>query len=340
MAESAAWLANTSAVPSFHRNCATSPRRSGEMSQISSRMGQHRRVLTRMAANPADRLNAVPHSGPRSNTGAAKVRAALRIINRQHDKGLSILFSPRFGVACAAFPAKHSHHSMRQQPLPRTRLNAPRLVRMLAAQGEIGAIDADGKTSFAERVSHWIALTDAIALGRVLGMPARPASSRTQAPAEASAVLASLQAQLARLQATLASPEACGGGSRRSQVRMPAPPSGTVGAASVDFAPYRHFYLAQQRDMEANVNLLRAAARDALDGLPDAARSLRARSTAHCRRPSPNANARCLPASRTCWSAVSRPCAARQRTMPRPGCCPAGGSPPSVPNCWRCWRPN
>lgn len=164
---------------------------------------------------------------------------------------------------------------MRQQPLPRTRLNAPRLVRMLAAQGEIGAIDADGKTSFAERVSHWIALTDAIALGRVLGMPARPASSRTQAPAEASAVLASLQAQLARLQATLASPEACGGGSRRSQVRMPAPPSGTVGAAGVEFAPYRHFYLAQQRDMEANVNLLRAAARDALDGLPDAARSLR-----------------------------------------------------------------
>ena len=33
-----------------------------------------------------------------------------------------------------------------------------------------------------------------------------------------------------------------------------------VGAAGVDFAPYRHFYLAQQRDMEANVNLLRAAA--------------------------------------------------------------------------------
>ncbi len=163
---------------------------------------------------------------------------------------------------------------MRQQPLPRTRLNAPRLVRMLATLGETGAIDADGKASFAERISHWIALTDAIALGRVLGTPARPASALTPPPADAGAALASLQAQLTRLQATLVNPEASGGGRSRSQVRMPAPPAGTGGAAGVDFTPYRHFYLAQQRDMEANVNLLRAAARDVLAGLPGAVRAL------------------------------------------------------------------
>jgi hypothetical protein len=43
----------------------------------------------------------------------------------------------------------------------------------------------------------------------------------------------------------------------------------------LDFTPYRHFYLAQQRDMEANVGVLRTAARDVLAGLPTAARALR-----------------------------------------------------------------
>ncbi len=146
---------------------------------------------------------------------------------------------------------------------------------MLSALGDpdCGA-DAAGSISFAERLSRWIALTDAIGLSRALAAAAREPVPATGGQ-DLAAALRALQAQLSRLRESLTAVDSGHGTPPRGRVRLPGTPSGASGVEGVDFTPYRHFYLAQQRDMEANVGLLRAAARDALAGLPTAACALR-----------------------------------------------------------------
>ncbi len=160
-------------------------------------------------------------------------------------------------------------------PQPRTRFNSPRLIRMLSALGgpECGA-DAAESVSFAERLSRWIALTDAIGLSRALASAVREPAPAAGAQ-DMAAALRGLQAQRSRLRESLTAVEIGNGALPRGRVRLPAAPAGASGIEGVDFTPYRHFYLAQQRDLEANVGLLRAAARDALAGVPSAARTLR-----------------------------------------------------------------
>lgn len=178
-----------------------------------------------------------------------------------------------FGVAFAAFDADHPHLRM-VHPQPRTRFNSPRLIRMLSALGGSACgVGADESVFFAERISHWIALTAAIGLSHSLA-----AGARAPAPAgkvDLAAALQKLQAPFARQRESLMSAATGAGTLGRGRLRLPGVPTGAFDVKDVDFTPYRLFYLAQQRDMEANVGVLRTAARDVLAGLPTAARALR-----------------------------------------------------------------
>jgi hypothetical protein len=158
---------------------------------------------------------------------------------------------------------------------PRTRFNSPRLVRMLSAMGApASSANTVERASFAERIGRWIALTDAIVLGRVLTKPIRESAVSVEALPAIEAALHALKARLARLRDALPGAQTGGGSVLHGRIRLPTPPSGVDGEDSIDFTPYRHYYLAQQREMEANVGQLRTAAHDALQHLTPAAQAL------------------------------------------------------------------
>lgn len=144
---------------------------------------------------------------------------------------------------------------------------------MLSAMGAAGSnANAAENFSFAERTSRWIALTDAIALGRVLASTASAPETTATCWTSTGAALHALKTQLARLRNAAADRERNETG--RGRIRFPAMPSVATNVNDVDFTPYRHFYIAQQREIEANIVQLRTAARDVLAGLSAPARSL------------------------------------------------------------------
>lgn len=145
---------------------------------------------------------------------------------------------------------------MRMSPaLPHTSFNSSKLVRALSELGHssLASSDstvADAKQTLAERMSPWLAWTDAIALSAVLesGSTAMPSDAKAGKPApatSATAVAAAVQ-ELARVRADLA----------RSITADP-----VFAADSASFVPYRHQYVTHQRAMEARIAPLRAKVR-------------------------------------------------------------------------------
>lgn len=146
------------------------------------------------------------------------------------------------------------------KPLPRTRFNHPPLVRLLT--GPAGEDHAASKQAFAEQLGQWLDLSDTIALsGALAGGSPRPAGHR---PTTAGALADALaRTRKALTDAILGEgPPAPG----RTRPRLPPPGSGLTAEGAVDFAPYRRYYAAQQREMEAAIAPLRAQARAALQG--------------------------------------------------------------------------
>lgn len=118
------------------------------------------------------------------------------------------------------------------------------LVRLLARWNEAEVREPAAST--AERLSQWLAWTDAIALSTVLNAPATRAKAITGTPDDDCARVRDGLARTIREDSLYANdgdaPE----------------------ATTVDFAPYRLRYLARQQAMEAGVGPLRAKLRSAL----------------------------------------------------------------------------
>lgn len=162
--------------------------------------------------------------------------------------------------------------------LPRTSFNSSKLVRALSnlsrshpVPSDLAVVDvADAKQTLAERLSPWLAWTDAIALSAVLeGSAAKPSDAKAGKPATAVAAAAAVL-ELARVRADLtrsitADPvfAADAVGSKRPS---PGTQAGVPGEGPASFAPYRHQYVTHQRAMEARIGLLRAKVRAALSG--------------------------------------------------------------------------
>jgi hypothetical protein len=150
------------------------------------------------------------------------------------------------------------------KPLPRTRINSSRLVRLLAELSTGGSGDSGGPAgppkSFAERLGQWLNLTDAIALSGALnaGPVAAGASARAD-EAEPDEL-----AEFARVRAALSDSIMADGlaAPAKARIKLPAPEMATDPVTG--YTPYHRYYLAHQRDLEAAVAALRAKVRQAL----------------------------------------------------------------------------
>lgn len=149
--------------------------------------------------------------------------------------------------------------AQRQYSLPAS-FNSSSLVRLLASLDVVPA--ADLTPTFAERLSHWVAWTDAISLSSALG-----AAAAADVQSGASARVASAVAQLARLRKDLTELVArdtilsgANWGPSRPGAVLPGA-AGNGDTADFDFAAYRRSYGAQQRTMEERIGALRAVVR-------------------------------------------------------------------------------
>jgi len=152
--------------------------------------------------------------------------------------------------------------------LPRTALHSSPFIRFLADLAIDGTNEAADwkhqKPSFAERLAGWLDLTDAIALASAL------ATKEGKTPAMLSRASSELEAQLAQVRSALAESIRAGGISQpgKARIKLPAP------TAAADFASYRRYYAAHQRDMEASISTLRAGVRMVLAKRSPALRQL------------------------------------------------------------------
>ena len=146
---------------------------------------------------------------------------------------------------------------------PPTSFNSSSLVRLLASLDV--APTADSTQTFAEKLSHWVAWTDAISLSGALG--AVPAVDADDVQTGPSARVDSVVGQLKRLRKELTESvanDAILSGANRGKPRSAAVTHGAAAindAAEFDFAAYRRSFSAHQRTMEERIAALRAAAR-------------------------------------------------------------------------------
>lgn len=117
------------------------------------------------------------------------------------------------------------------------------LVRLLARWNDAEVRPPAAST--AERLSQWLAWTDAIALSTVLNAPAARAKAAAGTPDDECARVRDGLARTIREDSLYASVD-------------------ETAAETIDFAPYRLRYLARQQAMEAGVGPLRAKLRGAL----------------------------------------------------------------------------
>ncbi|TAH47195.1 MAG: DUF3348 domain-containing protein [Betaproteobacteria bacterium] len=148
------------------------------------------------------------------------------------------------------------------QGLPRTHLNSAGLVRALATLAEADV--ADSRQSLAERLGDWLDFTQALALFSALNAAAGEPGAAAATPAATPAAAA--RRALAHVRAVLTESIASDGASRagRSRIDLPVPAAQATAEQAADFEPWRRYYLAHQRDMNANIGPLRASVRTAL----------------------------------------------------------------------------
>ena len=139
------------------------------------------------------------------------------------------------------------------------------LVRCLASLGDLDV--PESKQVFADRLSQWLAWTDAIALSAALDgnpaqAPADPRIAKTSDSAEAT--------ECARVRAALLNAitrdNAVGAGKARamSHATDRSVPADTPADNGRDFTPHRRRYVTRQQAMEASIVPLRARLRTAL----------------------------------------------------------------------------
>lgn len=143
------------------------------------------------------------------------------------------------------------------------RVDSPKLLRLLA--GFAGSAVPESRQSFAERLGQWLSVTDAVPLSAVLNAPAPQIAAASDAPGRSSAA-AEAKAALGELRTAFAESLANGAaaGRTRASIRMPDPEPPGSDEAAPDFAPYRRYYQARQREMKARIDPLRRQLRDAV----------------------------------------------------------------------------
>ena len=151
------------------------------------------------------------------------------------------------------------------QAVPRTNFSRSRLVGLLAGLSIVDV--AESKPDFAERLSHWLDLSDAITLHAVQNAGA---ASSSAAPSGGQAVAAvAMEEEYARVRTALVNSitTSCSSAIGETRMKLPTPqPDATIETAAHQpaYQPFRRFHLAQQASMEASVRALRSSVRRAL----------------------------------------------------------------------------
>jgi hypothetical protein len=156
------------------------------------------------------------------------------------------------------------------QAVPRTNFNSSRLIRLLA---DLSLVDAaESKLDFAERLSQWLDLSDAITLHAVQNAGA--ASSSAAPSCGESVAAAAVEAEFARVRTALVKSitASCSPNIGETRMNLPTPQAGaTIDIAAAyqpeyqpAYQPFRRFHLAQQASMEASIRPLRSSVRQAL----------------------------------------------------------------------------
>jgi hypothetical protein len=161
--------------------------------------------------------------------------------------------------------------------LPRTNFNSSRLIRFLADLDSVDA--AEPGDAFAERLGLWLEVTDAISLSAALNAGGTRLPAAPEAPADgAAAARMAIGEEFARKREALVNSIArsCSPEAGEGRIKLPVPKAGVDIEAAAAYEPYRRFYVAHQRDMEANIRPLREKARQALAQAAPALRKLAA----------------------------------------------------------------
>lgn len=128
-------------------------------------------------------------------------------------------------------------------------------------------------SAFAEKLGLWVSFTDAIALSAIHGQAA--ASARTKRTSRQSTI--AIEDEVASARASLVNWITRRGTLRggKALIKLPEPPeTSPLGAAA--FEPYRRFYAAHQREMDASLAPLRARVRAVLSQATPALQQLAA----------------------------------------------------------------
>lgn len=139
--------------------------------------------------------------------------------------------------------------------LRRTHFHSSSLMRVLS---DLALVEhSQAGDAFAEKLGLWVSFTDAITL-----CAAHNASADNAPPARARTGVAQ---EFARMRAAMEQAISASAAPRTNKTRNPLPvlQSGVPPEAAADFEPYRRYYLAQQRDLEANAATLRSNVRGA-----------------------------------------------------------------------------
>jgi hypothetical protein len=147
--------------------------------------------------------------------------------------------------------------------LPRTNFHSSKLIRCLA---DLDVLDtAESGNAFAEKLGQWIHFTDAIALSGVHGdSVAAPSKAPPKAGQNSACVAAGVE--LERVQTFLVNSitKGCSPNPGNTLIKLPEPILELPLNIATAYAPYRRFYEAYQRDMEASIQPLRANVRAAV----------------------------------------------------------------------------
>ena len=154
-----------------------------------------------------------------------------------------------------------------------THFNSSILMRVLADLGVASAAAAG--PAFAEKLGLWVSFTDAIALSAVHNQI--PIQAQVAPVRKLSVAYTAIADEVTNTRAGLVHLITRRGGLARgkSHIQLPEPPdTATIGVAA--YEPYRRFYTAHQREMEATLGPLRAKVRAVLASLSPALQQLAA----------------------------------------------------------------
>ncbi|KWZ38104.1 hypothetical protein WS72_24765 [Burkholderia savannae] len=151
-------------------------------------------------------------------------------------------------------------------------LGGPALIRLLARLADADV--PESRQSLSDRLSQWLAWTDAIALSSALGMSPPAAAAGARADGDGDGDRDNASGQCARVRASLAKAIARTGALAAGRDSVaPSAARDAAADAPADFTLFRHDYLSMQQAMEIDIGDLRGRLRQTMAaGTPALAR--------------------------------------------------------------------